>query len=222
MSQQDRNGSAAAALVKAKTPRKHGGRNVFQSVANWLCPLLWAHWWYRVYREVLLEKDRTNLLLRASRTANLVFLLDSESFLVWPNPRPLSKHPTFAEVVAHLILRARNPALEIRERPGRSSKSAKENLAELNREWAFRYSMFMAYGDQWPSDLAVVPASTFTPSKAPQSSTCDPSAPPQPLASACAPNAPGRSCETRFESPRRNAGSEPSSSNPVSNESCAD
>ena len=71
-------------------------------------------------------------------------------------------------------------------------------------------------------DLASDYSGDFTPSTIPQSSIGDPSGPPPSRASACAPNAPGRSCETQPASPRRNADSAASSSSQGSSASSAD
>lgn len=93
-----------------------------------LCPLFWR----RLWREVILGRQRERFP-RLSRITSLVFLLDPGARTVWPNPR-LEPAPCVGTVLAHWVLRIRNPRLAIREVPGLGSQISIETELEFWKE----------------------------------------------------------------------------------------
>ena len=118
-------------------------RQRFEILAS---PILYPLFSQRLWREVIME-HADECFPKLSRTASLVFLLDPGAKLVWPHPRfePASDIGT---VLAHWILRLRNPGLAVRELPGLGCQTSTEIELEFEREIRWRSMMLETYGDK--------------------------------------------------------------------------
>jgi hypothetical protein len=111
-----------------------------------LCPLFWR----RLYREVI-KGRQVDCYGPLSRITSLVFLLDPFAASVWPHPRR-ERASDVGTILAHWILRLRNPHLEVRGIPWQEGQTSAEKDAAFEREMAWRWKMIETYGDKWPND----------------------------------------------------------------------
>jgi len=133
----------------------YGKTTVPQRLEILASPILNPLFWRRLYREVIMGHP-ADCFPRLSRITSLVFLLDPGAKLVWPHPR-IEPAPDFGTVLAHWILRLRNPGLAVRELPGLGCQTSAETDLEFQRELQWRSMMFETYGDKWPKSLSVMP-----------------------------------------------------------------
>ena len=150
-SMKDEKSIAPGSLQRLVRPRHQ--RPLYKTwkwVETILSPLTLYLFWNRVWFEVILH-NHTGWLSKLSRTTNLVRLLDTGALWTWPNPRwPID--PNAGSLLAHLILRLRNPRLECRDIAGRSATTFEERFSAYQIDYSWRMEMFTTYGDKWPND----------------------------------------------------------------------
>jgi hypothetical protein len=128
---------------------RYGKTTILQALEILSSPILCPLFWRRLWREVIIGNPSCCFPL-LSRTTRLVFLLDPGAATVWPHPRH-EPAPCVGTVLAHWILRLRNPHQEVQKLPGLGCQTSAEIESEFLQELRWRMMMLVSYGDKWPN-----------------------------------------------------------------------
>jgi len=139
-----------------------GKTSKLRNLRKRLYPISDLQWWY-VFCRWMINPNPPHAPYKLSRLTRIMFLLDPGTYYVWPHPR-IEDYPSWRNagtVLARLLVTLRNPGYEARIiehlSPKTTGKTPHELEDQVNEASAWRYRMFVSYGDKWPNDKLTDP-----------------------------------------------------------------